>query len=281
MAAAIPRASAADAVVVQLADGRSLSGVVDARSDDERLWVRQEAGGVVLATAVAWREVATATLAGGEVSADQMREKLGASATAGPRVESVFNAAGGISLSGRPPVFETTRRRPRVRSVEIVQACLVNLDSDIEPDGLRVSIAAIDETGAAVAVRGNLTARLYGERRPPHFPDIEFALEDDWSMPVAESDFVEGVATYELPFRRTAPEWQFDLLPDALLDVRLGAHESGNFAASAPVMIRAFNPVRDDLQLFRGMRFLPREMRGTPAAGRAERSDALWMHWGW
>lgn len=282
LAVAVPCVQAADDVVVSLADGRSLRGVVDSRSDEERLWVRQEAGGVVLATAVAWGNVATATLAGVDVDVERLKQQLGGVATAGPRWFADAEATVPIVRSGEG--FDGRQRwgRPaRVRTVEIVEACLVNLDRDVEPDGLRVSIAAIDETGTPVPVRGYLTARLYTERRPAHFPDIEFALDDDWSQRVAESDFVDGLATYELRFRHTAPEWQFDLLPDAVLEVRLGAHGEGNFAASAPVLIREFNPLRDNQQLFRGTRFLPGELHGRAPGDRPVRRDGLWMHWTW
>jgi hypothetical protein len=108
-----------------------------------------------------------------------------------------------------------------------------------------------------------LRAELFGEsgalsrdRQP------EFGVLDRWSQRVRAEDFVDGVATYCLPFRRAAPEWQFDLLPDAVLTVQLGATGHGNFSATAPVVLREFNPLRDDLQQHRGTRFLPNEVQG-------------------
>lgn len=283
LAAAQQTAQAVDAnsVQVELADGRSVRGVVDSRSDDMQLWVRQEEGAVVLATAVAWSEVSTATLGGTEIDVAELKKRGGEAATVGPRLAEakVSEAVGTGALSGRPLVHGATKRSRRVRSVEIVDAYLVNLDRDVEADGLLVSIAAIDDAGAPVVVRGNFTARLYAERRPAHFTEVEFAVRDDWSQPVEASDFVEGLATYELRFRKTAPEWQFDLLPDAVLEVRLGAYREGNFAASAPVIIREFNPLRDNRQGFYGTRFLPRELHGRVPASNPMRRDGLWMHW--
>jgi hypothetical protein len=144
-----------------------------------------------------------------------------------------------------------------------------------------VSIAALDDAGAPMAVRGNLTARLYGEHRPGSVRDVTFGTLDEWTQPVTAVDFASGVATYELRFRRTAPEWQFDLLPDALVEVSLLAFGEGRFSASAPVVIRAFNPLRDNQQLLLKSRFLPREHHGPPPSSMPMNRDGLWLHWTW
>jgi hypothetical protein len=257
-------------------DGRLLRGAIDARTDADRLWVRREEGGVVLASSVAWDEIATATLSGAEIEVDALRERRGELASVGPQN---LYAEVRMPLSGEP------RRRVRgggtatVRSVEIVDACVVNLDHDVEPDGLAVTIAAVGDGGYRVAVRGSLTARLIGERRPALEAVVDFSELDRWSQPVAPEDFVDGFATYELRFRRAAPEWQFDLLPDALLEVRLGAFGQGNYATAAPVVIRPFNPWRDNRQLWDGKRFAPREWHGRrPQSLRVDR-EGLWLHW--
>ena len=133
--------------------------------------------------------------------------------------------------------------RVRVRSLQIVDACLVNLDRDVEPDGIsRSRMAAIGDDGRPTAVRGSLTARLFGEQRPNDVAIVAFPELDHWTQPVRPADFVDGVATYELRFRGTAPEWQYDLLPDAVLDVTLGAFGQGNYAASTPVVSSAVQP---------------------------------------
>ena len=148
-------------------------------------------------------------------------------------------------------------RAPRVRNIEVLDACLVNFDRDVEPDGLAITIAAIGDDGLPVAVRGSLEARLFGERRPNDARVVAFPELDRWTQPVKADDFVDGVVTFNLPFRRTAPEWQFDLLPDAVVEVRLGVFGDGNFAASAPVVIRQFNPLRDNRQQHLKSRFMP------------------------
>ena len=90
---------------------------------------------------------------------------------------------------------------------------------------------------------------------------------------------MEGVATYRLPFRTVAPEWEFDLLPDAVLSVTLGASGHGNFQAATPVVVRPFNVLRDNLQQWRGTRFLPQEAPGRAPVNRLTPVDGLWLHW--
>ena len=147
----------------------------------------------------------------------------------------------------------------RIAALEI-EAVLVNLDRDVEPDGFELVIAAIDVHGRAVPVRGSITARLVGERDEEHSGRIRFEELQRWSQPVARADFLDGVASYALRFRTVRPEFDWELIPYALLNVRLGIYGEGNFEASVPVMIRQFNPYRDQLQKYERSRFLRNEL---------------------
>ena len=253
--------AAAETVTVQTLDGRDLRGVVDARTDDERLWLRQEQAGVSLAVSLSWSDVESAALDGNAIETSALRERAAELASIAPR----WSAGPATADTGAAPLKHAPlaiARQPAVRSVEIVGACLVNLDRDIEPDGLLLSVAAINDRGQPVPVRGSLAVRLIGEHRPAAVYDVTFDELDRWSQPVSPRDFVDGIATYELRFRRTAPEWQFDLMPDAVLDLTLGAFGEGDFAAAAPVVLRQLNPLRDERQLLTGTRFIPGELAG-------------------
>ncbi len=277
LAAALVVASLAVAegvVSVATRDGRQLRGVVDARTDNERLWVRREAGGAALSASVAWDAIVAAEIDGMPIEAAELRELRASLATAATPISAQPAKVVTATTLPKLPGFAT-----RVRSLAIVDACLANWDADVEPDGLTVSVAALDDRGQPRPVRGSLAVRLHGERRSNGEPGPEFGVLQTWSQPVAASDFVEGVATYELPFRRVAPEWQFELLPDAVVEVRLGAFGAGNFAASAPVALRQLNPLRDDLQLDRGTRFFSREWHGRNPRSMPTRSDGLWLNW--
>lgn len=270
-------------VEVQARDGRTLTGVVDDRTDGRRLWLRREEGGIILASSVAWDEIDAADLDGAPLPVDELADRAPRLATA----EAAWYAE--VAQHERPyhalvapaPGRLSHGRAPRVRSVQIVAACLANFDRDVEPDGLQIALAALDEHGAPVAVRGNLTAQLVGERRPALAPHRTFGVLQRWSETVQPTDFIDGVAMFELPFRRTAPEWEFELTPDGLVNVTLGAYGEGNFAASAPVLLREFNPLRDHLQLERGARFVPNELHGPYPHSLPRRRDGQWLYWMW
>ena len=276
---AVRGAEGADALdlSVRTIDGRTLNGAMDSRTDERSLWVRREDQGVVLATAVAWPDVAATALGGEAIESWELRERRGELASAGPRLGAGGSSAAG---AGAPPVVYAAIQRPaQVRNLEIVDACVVNFDRDVEPDGIEISIAAVGDSGAPLAVAGSLTVALLGERRPARVSEVQFGELDRWTQPVAPGDFVDGVATYQLPFRRSAPEWQFDLLPDAILTAQLGAFGHGNYAASTPVVIRPFNPLRDNLQLLEETRFLPGEWRGRKTRNTLAPENGLWLHW--
>jgi hypothetical protein len=272
-----PLARGGEAISVRLEDGRILTGLVDARTDAHDLWLRREQGAVVMASNVAWDEVASGIVNQRTIEANELRDMAGDLATTGtPLFSQRTELAGGEKPHTAPRTVPV-----RLRSLEIVDACLVNLDRDVEPDGLSVAIAAIGEDGRPMAVRGSLAARLFGESRPNDAPVVAFPELDRWTQPVSSHDFVDGVATYELRFRGIAPERQFHLLPDAVLELRLGAFGQGNYSASAPVVLRLFNPLRDHRQLRYGSRFLPQELQGRPPASSPAGQDGLWIHWTW
>lgn len=268
-------------------DGRVLRGVVDARTDGARLWLRRDEGPIALASSIAWDELATAEVGGAQLEAGELRARSKELATAAaplsaqrPAAVMTTEAAGETAAAETIPApLGVATRRAHVRSLVIVDACLGNFDHDVEPDGFTVSIAALDENNVPMPVRGALTARLFGLKRSNRTSQLDFGNLDTWSMPVRLSDFVDGVATFELPFRRTAPEFQFALLPDAAIGVQLGAFGEGNFAASAPVVVRPYNPLRDNLQLYEQSRFMPREWHGRNPQSSPTVDQGLWPLW--
>jgi hypothetical protein len=266
-------------VWVRTAEGRTVQGAVDARTDARTLWVRKSDDGIVLTSAVAWDRVQNATLNGQAIDVSRLRDRRAELASTAPRLEfsgasNPANATGAMQASYTSPIGA-----PQVRNLEILAAHLVNLDRDVEPDGIEVTVAAIGDDGSPRAVNGDLQVVLYGERRPAMHSLVEFGELDRWTQLVRVQDFVQGAATYVLRFRNTGPEWQFDLLPDAVLNARLGATGHGDFEASTPVYLRPFNPLRDNLQLLEETRFLPGELHGRNPHQRLKPENGLWLHW--
>jgi hypothetical protein len=273
-----PKDPDATVVAIETFDGREMTGHVDARTDDETLWLRLDEEQIVMTVAVPWINVASARAGDDKMEPEELKAAAASFATRGPTTL-IEEAVVPPSYLVDPFVMAAGARRARVRNVEIIDARLANLDRDVEPDGLQVTIAAIGEDGLPMAVRGTLVAQLSGEKRPAMVSGVSFDELDRWSERVEPEDFVDGVACYTFKFRRTAPEWQFDLLPDALLTVKLGAYGHGNFAASAPVVLRKLNPLRDNLQLLEGTRFLPQEIHGRRPSDHFGPQNGLWLHW--
>ena len=247
------------AVEVQTTDGRKLSGVVDARTDAQQLWLRLEEEGIILSTSVEWNMVGMATIDGREVTAEELRQQ--ANQLASPQAKGFLVEYG--------PALKSIQTQDlpdgvgRITSLEI-EARLVNLDRTVEPDGFEIAIAAIDDLGQQVPVRGNLYIRLQGERNVHHSGRIRFEDLERWSQPVSPHDFEDGVAVYAVKFRDFAPEFDDELRPEAQLNVRLGVFGQGNYSATVPVLLWEFSPFRDRLQMFEGSRFFRDEVTRRP-----------------
>ena len=254
------------AITVQTSDGRVLTGEVDEQTDERLLWIRQTKEQIVLTTSVAWSAITSVTDGGEILPLDQLPALLHGQANSEPMgflVQRVAYYALSDCQGDCFPRHSTRRllpsRPPQVQSLS-VEAHLVNLDRDVEPDGLELVIAALDEHGVPVPVKGSLYIRLWGERiRSSGSLDRHEDLEQ-WTQPVMPADFIDGIASYAIRFRKSHPASDVGLHPEALLNVRLGVFGQGNFSASVPVQIRAFNPFRDRLQLNRGTRYFPGEV---------------------
>jgi hypothetical protein len=281
VAAAQPADSTRQALQIETHDGRQLAGVMDARTDKQSLWLRIEDQNIVMSVPVAWDDVASASIDGDSMDVDDLKSRRSEMASAATQsfAGEVELAAVNAAPAAVTPVSSVSASSARhVRNLEIVCAELVNLDRDVEPDGIEVSIAALGARGLPLAVRGSLRATLVGERRRATSSEIEFGELGRWTQRVRPEDFVDGVATYDLRFRATTPEWEFDIAPDAILTVELGATGHGHYAASAPVALRQINPLRDQMQLYRNSRFAPVELHGPPL-GHFGPQHGRWQFW--
>lgn len=251
-------------VTIQTIDGREIVGQVDERTDEELLWIRQQREQIMLTTSLTWSEIAAASDGEVELPLEQLPELLKEQASEAPKgmlVRQTIYPDEPLCPDCEPRESDgvaTRRRATRIRNVE-VEAHLVNLDRDVEPDGLELVVAAIDENGYPVPVRGSLYVRLWGERIQPHGSLVRYEQVQQWTQRVDREDFVEDVASYPLRFRTVRPEFDLGLHADALVHVRLSVFGQGSYEASVPVQLRKFNPVRDRLQLTRGGRFFPNE----------------------
>jgi len=257
-------------ITVQTTDGRELIGMVDEKTDDEHLWIRQETSDTIFAVAVKWSDLTAATVDGDTVELAALPELVPRLQSSGPEgfltefvlqqpadVLRVVHPGSAVRSTGYRQIV---RPLPHVRITHLeVDAALVQLDRDVEPDGLELAIAAVDSHGIAVPIRGSLTAKLWGNRVDLHPGQNRFVELQRWSRPVALHHFQDNVAFFVLPFRSVDPEFELDLRPDALLNVQLGVFGQGNYEATADVEIRQYSFFRDRLQNAQGTRLFQNE----------------------
>ena len=256
-------------IAVTLKDGRSLEGVVDARTNGHYLWLRFTEPGIALSMPVSWASVQKAQQADQLLSVTQLRDLAGRIKSELPEE---FFASESVSDSSAVEGFSNkagfSSQRPESRaSVDVgevvclqIFAELANWDRDVEPDGFEVSVLPLDRDRQIVPVAGSLMMRLIGERK--RRPDGQHLFSDlqRWSVRAQGRDFGPQGGIFRFPFQTIQPELDLELLPVAMLNVRLGAFHQGVFEASIPVPLRHFNPVRDRLQSRHGHRWFPNEL---------------------
>jgi hypothetical protein len=139
-------------VSVQLAGGREFAGALDARTDDEKLWLRWTVGEVQLQRPIAWERIQSVELNGAPIEVKELRVQAARLAT--PGLTTQLRRA-----SPNAPPRSSLAVSPVVRSIQC-DAWLANWDSDAAFDGLALEIVALDEFGEAVPAQGTVQAEL-------------------------------------------------------------------------------------------------------------------------
>jgi hypothetical protein len=247
---------------IQLRDGRWISGELDAKTSDDRLWIQTTEAAIVARSGFQWAAVANVVQNGERLAPSAFRNLITlASAEQPAALESAATSCPSCEVrraSFREPV------PAYVRSVDI-RATVANWDSDVEPDGLLVEVFPRDAGGELAPVDGQMSFTLIGEHTPSDPEDLfqpraRYPEIGRSSELVRRSDFAGGAAVYKVPFRVARPDDRFDLAPHAVLTATLGVPGQGAFHASDDwIDLRPGNWIRDRRQQFFGTRYLPQE----------------------
>jgi hypothetical protein len=261
-----PKDASAASLVVELADGRRMTGELASETDENRLWIRRSASGVTICSGFAWNSVEGVQSGNTPVSPAHLR-MLARRQTA--RKIDLEDVPGPLNAHLEAPPAElppAAVRSARLASLRI-EACLANWDQDPQRDGLLVFVFPLDAGGRLAPVHGQLDLTLVGVtqvvggtawQKTPEFPELERK-----SHLVRLGDFAEGPAIFRVPFVRLEPEYDARLDWPALLHARLRVPGVGAFDASTTCLaLREFSPLRDHLWQHTGRRFLPLEDAG-------------------
>jgi hypothetical protein len=290
VASSAPRAESAEPITVRLESGRSFTGHVDARSDDQRLWLRFQSADAVIFRPIEWSRVVSGEHEGRTLEPAGLRDIALAFSgqarrtpagvplppPAGGGIEEVPTPryaqeafapprpASGGSASYADAASAALGMAPPVQSVTF-DAHVANWNAGVEVDGLLLHIYPIDGSGRLVAVDAVLDVDLFAPRRrdfngSPHGRGVVVEPVGRWSKALSADDFTDQGAVVRLPFQAIHPEFDRDTGRFGLVHVRLVAPGHGVFEDSRDaVRIRPFSPLRDHLERNEGGRFLPVE----------------------
>ncbi|MBC8352862.1 MAG: hypothetical protein H8E66_12780 [Planctomycetes bacterium] len=262
-----PRKSHSDEVVsIRLADGRKMTAEVHPRTDDEHLWLRFSGNRTVILRAIAWEQIATATMGEAVVSAEQLRtlgEQHNSADESGSPSEDFY--------SPRPSQAQQAREllgfSRRINAVDF-DARIANWDRDVEFDGIVLRLLPLDADGQLTRARGTLHVELVAARRRD-FNDVPRSRGqvpsqlDKWSVSVSGDKVTESGVVVKLPFKTNHPEFDTTWAAHGLVHVRFVVPGHGVFEHSFDgLRVRPFAPLRDEMERNSGQRFLPTERTG-------------------
>lgn len=269
------QAFAATPVIVQLASGRTASGVIDARSNDAQLWLRRGDQSASIVRPLDWQTVVSAQRDGIAISIDDLKTLAKEASAESPVVippDIVQPKWRGVFAHASKPATDDAPL-PQVRTLAI-DAMATNWDSDIETDGLVVVAYPLDVNGQIVPVTGTLEVELIAPevRRfqdAPNGRGLTLERIAQWTSAVHAEDFTSRGARVELPFQALHPEFDTKILPQGLVHARLVVPGQGTFDTSVELIrVRPWSPLRDKYWRDTGRRFFPNEQ-----TGRAKRAD--------
>jgi hypothetical protein len=262
-------ALAAEPVMVRTKSGRTFRGEVDSKTDDARLWLRFGSTNVQIVRSIDWSQVVSVTSGGRTFDAAGFRPIAAKVSSAAPKRPPRAAARYAEPTDERLAEQALPYAPPRAVSLEIF-AYPANWDSDVEVDGLVVTIVPRDDYGDMAPVSGSLEVELVtemsraGEMIISGQSQVRTQRIGRWTHRVLAQDFDTLGASYRLPYQAIHPEFQRNVINLSLVNARLSVPGSGTLNASTTdVRIRPLSTIRDRYEnRTGGDRFFPIERTG-------------------
>ena len=249
-------------VTVLPRNGRAVTGVLDPRTNEQRLWLRFGSDAASIQRGFDWSTVGRVRDAERELSRSDVLA-LTASEPKPPRDISIPRIIA-VPTSSSPPISSVARQVPPRVAFVTSDARLANWDLDLETDGLLVQVTPRDAHGVSVSVQGVLHVELHSFRRidqdsAAHGRGQSVGLLGRWTERFNSQPDGEP-AWLRLPFSPSIPEFDPAWAPYGLLRIELVVPGAGVFQDSIDgLRTRPFAPFRDTLERQTGSRLLPGE----------------------
>lgn len=260
-------------IEVSVQSGRIFVGKVDSRTDIDTLWLRYGTSNMTLLRPIQWKYVLAAQRGATHLTKKEVIKLARQTARTdleytwpNDRVELASGSEPNTRrLSDVPGRHRFARRTSRVRRVE-VDASLGNWDGDVEPDGLVVAVALLDELGESLQVDGVLHVTLTASKRENYnsVSDGErIGSIGQWTVALNINRLHRDTYVVRLPFQAIDPGFNTAVAGHGLVHIRLVLPGHGTFDRSIDgLRVRNFAPLRDQLERSGQSRWLSHERTG-------------------
>ena len=267
-------AGAGETVAIFVRDGRVLSGEIDSRTTNSDLWLHSSEPSILILSSVSWSDITQARIGAETLSPAELRRRVDRLKKPLP-VEVLKHRKKSAGSSTRPAAA-------LVQQMEIIPE-VANWKRGVAPDGLELRIRPLQANLQPAPADGLVTVRLLGRRlgtsdRLQSSTGFGFWTDGSnvreytsrlnnnryvelgrWTERLSSAEVTDSGYLLRLPFRNAHPEHDLDIALDAIVDVRLSVDGQGIHEATAPLQLRRYDPLREEMQRERGTRYFPDE----------------------
>jgi hypothetical protein len=262
---AAARSSEGEELRISVASGREFSGYVDARTDNDRLWLRSEGTAIDVVRPINWQRITGAQLGGRQMSVAELRQMVDQLKSSSDLEERRLQSVDEDNVAVRDTGDRSQQTHAEqaqiaavsaspIRSVDF-DAQIANWDGDVEPDGLLIHLFPLDGNGNMTPVSGTLWVEFIARWR---------GQVGHWSRLIRAADLTTRGVIVKLPFQAIHPSFDDGVDTYGLVHLRLTVPGHGVFEDSYDgVRTRpVFTPSRNALLPSTTGRFFPEERTG-------------------
>lgn len=258
-----------DTVKVTVQSGRQFVAEIDARTNDDTLWLKYGTSNTTLLRPIQWNRVIQAERGDNILGKADLIELARESKSSSPNEKAsrpeTRRPPNASQLSDADRAHRALGSSSRIQSVE-ADATLGNWDSDVEADGLVIAITPLDEFGQPVNINGTLYVTLTSSQREnsssvAHGERI--GPIGRWTAALKSQQWNKQAYVVRFPFQAADPGFDTSVAAHGMVHVRVVVPGHGSFDRTIDgLRIRTFSPLRDQLERDGQSRWLSQERTG-------------------